>query len=346
MRIGISGWPPVRQVHRLIVQEFIEKVLESHQITILQPPGIANPLTQVGMVHELESSTNPWSRLVFEQMVVPQAAAHLGLELLLYPHLTAPLRSSVPVLALNIPEIGSTGLNVISRIGSAIAAAGARGAEGVIGISDLEGAHAIELPPYLDSRFDPHGANSHGLELPSDFVLCLDTSVAGLRLLLAAWSWVDSALGDTVSLVVAGIDAPLQSELHKQAEQLGLSQSLITITDLDLPQVPQLYRDSTVLLMPEQLPWGQPLRWAMATGVPIVSIQKAEIELVVGQAAYLVPERDARKLGAACLTLLVEPELARSLSEKGLLKAAEVHRNDAGEVFTEAIRAITHNTGV
>jgi glycosyltransferase involved in cell wall biosynthesis len=332
----------MREVHRLVVQEFIETVIGSHQITIFHPRGFAEPFSKIGVIHELEVGRSAWSRLDFEHRVVPRAAAKLGMHALLYPYLTAPLRSSVPILALNIPVSLPKRSGSIARIGLALAAAGARGASGVIGISDLEETNSIELPAYVGGGFKPTKEldNVHHMELPSEFVLSLSASDSALPLLLAAWSWVEGSMGDTFPMVVAGIGDTTTSDIHKRTNELGIADSVLTVQDLDLSTMALLFSKASVFLAADVLPWGQPLRWAMAAGLPIASVQNAEVERVVGDAAYLVQDNDARSLGAACLTLLVEEQMAVSLKEKGIKRATAYQSGEAVAAFDEALLSI------
>ena len=59
----------------------------------------------------------------------------------------------------------------------------------------------------------------------------------------------------------------------------------------------------------------------MGCGVPVAGLNSPEADSVLGEAAYLVPPGEARRLGAACLTLLVEEQVATALAQKGLARA-------------------------
>lgn len=54
-------------------------------------------------------------------------------------------------------------------------------------------------------------------------------------------------------------------------------------------------------------------------------VQAVEAESILGDAAYVTPADDTRALGAACLSLLVDDNLAESLRAAGVRRAAAFH---------------------
>jgi len=92
-------------------------------------------------------------------------------------------------------------------------------------------------------------------------------------------------------------------------------------------QLPALYRGATVFLHLGFTANGQELRWALATGTPVAGVKTPAAAAILGEAGYLVGDGDARTLGAACLTLLVErDEMGRRLGQAGMLRAGGYHR--------------------
>jgi glycosyltransferase involved in cell wall biosynthesis len=93
---------------------------------------------------------------------------------------------------------------------------------------------------------------------------------------------------------------------------------------LSLPSLAALYRGCSLLFHPVQPSvWGDPLRLALAAGRPIVGVEAPAVSGIVGPAAYLVPAADARKQGAAMLTVLVEESLADHLASSALQRAGD-----------------------
>lgn len=301
----------------------------------------------VGVVERLRDGGSAWSRLVFEQNSVPRAAARLGLELVIYPHAAAPLRSQLPALALNFPYQSAPRSGILEKLASAVAAAGARGAAGLIEIGEDREVEGFTLPPYVGHGFRPLPGEGKGaeLDLPPEFVLCPGVSSESIPLLLASWSWVEGSLGDSYPLVVANGQPALDRMLLARARELDLQDSVRVLGQVGLSSTPRLFQSAAAMLCPQRLPWGQPLRWALATGLPIATVQSEGVESIVGDAAYVVPPGDARALGAACLTLLVEPEMARGLKDRGLIRATAFHQHAPADAFNRAMGNVLRRNG-
>jgi glycosyltransferase involved in cell wall biosynthesis len=127
----------------------------------------------------------------------------------------------------------------------------------------------------------------------------------------------------------------------------GLEDSVQLLNSLDWYQLPALYRGAQAFLHTGSSQTGQEFRWALAAGVPIASVEGSHAASIAGEAAYLAPRGDTRALGAACLTLLVEPEaVAKPLRQKGLLRAGAYHGEEPREawyrVFEEVYRGDRH----
>ena len=60
----------------------------------------------------------------------------------------------------------------------------------------------------------------------------------------------------------------------------------------------------------------------MACGKPLVASETALTGAIVGPAAYLAPPGDARSLGAALVTVIVEEQVAENLSAAASQRSA------------------------
>jgi glycosyltransferase involved in cell wall biosynthesis len=60
----------------------------------------------------------------------------------------------------------------------------------------------------------------------------------------------------------------------------------------------------------------------MACGKPLVASETALTDAIVGPAAYLAPPGDARSLGAALVTVIVEEQVAENLSAAASRRSA------------------------
>ena len=62
---------------------------------------------------------------------------------------------------------------------------------------------------------------------------------------------------------------------------------------------------------------------AMAAGIPLISSDGGALREVVGDGGLVVPAGDERALASAISDVLTFPELAKSLSNKGLKRVEE-----------------------
>ncbi len=238
---------------------------------------------------------------------------------------------------------------VIGRIRWALGQAGMRGAAAVLAYSDtpswLEGRRNLRhLPPAVGGDYRPiRGAGDertwrrYGLH--SGYVLSYGAEGVDLPFLLAAWTWVDGSLGDANPLVLLGLLESEAEEARRRAAGLDLLESVRILTKFDIRDLPSLYRGASAFLHPGYSEIGQELRWAMASGVPIAAVDTQLSTSVLGKSAYLTPRGDARALGAACLTLLVEPDaVAKPLQDKGLIQARGFHGERPWAAYAGALK--------
>lgn len=87
-------------------------------------------------------------------------------------------------------------------------------------------------------------------------------------------------------------------------------------------ELPAIYNLADVFLFPSRHEgFGIPLLEAMACGCPVVTSTAGSCPEVVGDAAILVDPTDPASIAAATAKILGDPEMARSLRERGLLRA-------------------------
>jgi glycosyltransferase involved in cell wall biosynthesis len=177
------------------------------------------------------------------------------------------------------------------------------------------------LPPLVEPALPLAGTQS--LDLPETYVLgCISAGAPGLELALDAWSWAAGPVGRDYPLLLVGVDAE-QTGLARQAELRGVAGTLQALAPLPPRDLAQVVSRAAVVFHPQALPpWGSLLRLALALGKPLVAAQDPLTEAVVGPAAYLAPAGDARTLGAGILTLIVNEEVAGSLSTAAVQRAA------------------------
>ena len=85
---------------------------------------------------------------------------------------------------------------------------------------------------------------------------------------------------------------------------------------------------------------------AMACGCPVITSRTSSLPEVVGDAAILVNPTDAGELEGAMDRILSDPELRRSLIQKGAKRAEECSwRAGAEDIIRGCVRLVEGNSG-
>lgn len=293
-------------------------------------------------------------KMLFEQRGYPRALARLRADVAHVPYWAPPLRSPIPVVCSVLDVIPlvireyRTGL--LNRAYTSLVTAAARGAAQIVTISDASRDDIIAqigVPPervsvtYLaaDRAFHPEGDRQadaaartrYGLDDVDDFVLYLGSYNAhkNLHLLLAAYTYVAQGVGPDVPLVLAGHVPPHWAEprfpdLPAYINELGLDNYVRWIGPVDEADKPALYRLASVFAFPSRYEgFGLGPLEAMASGTPVVACNTSSIPEVTGDAAYLVDTTDSKAMGGAILSLLMQPEHARQMANRGLARSRE-----------------------
>jgi len=157
-----------------------------------------------------------------------------------------------------------------------------------------------------------------GLRLPGwaagTTVLAHGVSRVELPLLLSAWTWVASA--SDAQLVVLTAEPRIRDAIQIESKQLGVAEAVVVPTDLEPRHVPWLYARARVLLLTET---GGAFAGVLGDGEPSASGSRRRAKGWARCSAMRLPRatRDARALGAACLSLLVDDRLSADLSDRG-----------------------------
>lgn len=292
------------------------------QLSVLHPLGFVDTLPDGIRSHPLPVRPGAWGRLRYEQFDLPRAARRLNCHLLLVVDGGAPIASRLPTAAMATGGRAGRTPGLAEGLQLAAGRAGRSVTRLTLYPDDLQ---ADEELPKNGERFTPF--LSPAFDQPADsksrsYVLCYGLRQHQVGLLLAAWSWIDGSLGDTYPLVLLGSSPELEAFVRLAAEPLNLNDSIAFRPEVDLNSLPSIYRAAAVFLSSGAAASGQTLRWALASGTPVASVDGPVAASILGGAGYLAPEGDARALGAACLSLLVQEQLADQLRERGKRIAA------------------------
>lgn len=325
---------------REVLQTFADEANE--EMVALVPASAAAKIPPGLTVHAVPPPSTALAELAFELRGVARLAAALGGDVLYGLEESAPWRSPIPVVATaGIPSRAGRGLG--PRLETALRHASLGGAAAVLLADDLPERpelHRVQrVPPLVSRSFHPE-APGDSSSLNVDSVLAWLEGRLGLKRVLAAWTWVDASLGDSVKLTLLCPTAGWAQEARTEANSLGIGESVETVGFYEEPDVAGFYRRARVLLHAGDISTPQIFRWALASGVPLAAESSAAAAAVVGAAAYLVPPSDTRALGAAVLTLLVEDSVAGALRERGLERAEAYDARQALGRRLEILRSI------
>ncbi|TFH33313.1 MAG: hypothetical protein E4G99_11590 [Anaerolineales bacterium] len=299
------------------------------------------PISQLQEIGQGPMSTAPWhldgrTALAFLQRQLPQAAHDARASIILSLFGRAPLRAPVPTFSY-LPDLqAKPAMSFMERIAAAAGRAGTDGAAGWVGYADepdldSSSLDRITLDPWVDPCFhpDPTPEDSRYLEalnLTPGYALGFGFSMDELPLLMAAWSWVVGSTGDSIPLVLLGMAGEAQAAIKDRVYPLNFDNTIQVRSTPPLEQLATLYRRADLFVSGGKRANAPVLRWALASGTPLAAIEAAHTESILGEAAYLTPAGDARRLGAAMLSILVEPALAAQLRERADARAGSYHR--------------------
>lgn len=202
----------------------------------------------------------------------------------------------------------------------------------------------VKLPPLVHPAFKPHRRRENNPSisaLPDAFVLYHGPEEPeDLYPLLEAWSWAAGSIGEGVPLVILSEGANAGLNLDEKLVDPELMKSVRVLSRPSTGNPATFMADTYMqaqafFTTAEMLPWGDPMRNAMRCGLPVAAVETKWTGAAVGPAAYLAPKGDARALGAALLTLVVEEEAAEKMGEAAAARAEEWQPKLFGERLLE-----------
>lgn len=353
MRLAINGWflEPThtgssQYLHGLLAH--LPAAAPELELHVIAPAALGEaPKLPDGIhLHDAGTGRGHVSKLLFEQLHFPRAAQRLNARLMHVPYWAPPLRAALPfVLTVHdlIPMlVPAERGGLLARLYTALAAAATPGAAQIVADSHSSAHDILRLLRVAENKlhtvqlaagvqFTPvpqlHDAAARArYALPESYVLYLGgfQPRKNVGALISAWTWAHGPVGDQYPLVIAGA-LPAHSTLQQDAQSLDVAESVRFIGAVREQDKPAIYRGATCLVYPSLYEgFGLPPLEAMACGVPVITSNSSALGEVVGDAAYLVADpHDARQLGAAIISLVVDGSLADDLRARGLKQAAK-----------------------
>lgn len=380
MRVLYDGWSLVRNpispsaLHLLAILENLTNEIDP---VVAFPEPAAEWIGDIPV--EIRATPNTASgRLRWEQVVIPMLGRKLKVQLLHLTTSTAPLVSGLRTLFspsefgagmdsfLDVTQSPMESASFFPRLRRSSAQGGMAQVKEILWPTDLprSAAHAslVSLPPIVPIDFIPH--TDRQIPNPGEKVDLIDDRVAQLALpesfvlyhgpgdrqylkqLLQAWNWAADAIGASTPLLVIGLEGTAQYIFSDLVEELKLGDNLRLLQDVKPDLLPILYRNCTAVFHPAPASaWCGPVRLALASGKPLVAGENSFTEAITGPAAYLADGKDARALGAALITIIVEEQVAESLSAAAITRTASWISTGFGEQLHLRYQAVLLESG-
>lgn len=158
----------------------------------------------------------------------------------------------------------------------------------------------------------------------SPYLICLGTLEPRKNLdrLIAAWLSLPLVERNGIRLVVVGMKGWMINHLLERHNQADNSVEFTGFIDDAI--LNNLLRNALALVYPSLYEgFGLPVIEAMACGTPVLTSDLGATREVAGDAALLIDPLDSEAIAHALHRLIVDRNLRRSLSEKGLVRAQQ-----------------------
>ena len=356
MRLALNGWF-YDQPHTgsgQYLRWLLHYMPDDIEVTLITPSAVRNQKSEINnqkfKISNLQSPISNLGKVYFEQIAFPNACRDLKVHLAHIPYWAPPLNSPVPfvvtihdIMPLLLPEYNDT---IKLRLYNALVSAASSGANHIIADSESSRQDILKhlrLPqekvtsillaaspdyfPRLGALVDIAARQKYNL--PESYVLYLGGfhPRKNVRQLLSAWTWASNSIGEHYPLVIAGAlpkkNDRFYDDFERYAEELEIKDSVRFIGAVDEDDKAAIYRGAACFVFPSRYEgFGLPPLEAMACGTPVVTTAFSSIPEVVGEAAYLIQNPDdARALGAAILSVVVNDDLSQRLINDGLFHA-------------------------
>ena len=125
-------------------------------------------------------------------------------------------------------------------------------------------------------------------------------------------------------LVIVGAPKWKYSSVFSTLEQLQLTSDVHFTGYVPEEDLPVLYNGASLFVFPSLYEgFGLPVLEAMSCGTPVIASNCASLPEVAGQAALLIDPMDIHTISGAIQQVLGEPDLARSMRQKGIVQAQQ-----------------------
>ncbi|MBN2224704.1 MAG: glycosyltransferase family 4 protein [Deltaproteobacteria bacterium] len=158
-------------------------------------------------------------------------------------------------------------------------------------------------------------------KLPSKYILFLGTldPRKNIRLLLDAYTLLNSSLREKYHIVLAGWKGWDYEGVFRRIDDLGIRSSTIYLGYVRDDEVPLLYNGASLFVYPSFYEgFGLPLLEAMACGCPVITTNASSLPEVVGDGGVMVDPYDEYGMRDKMEMILTDDKTRTGLREYGL----------------------------
>ncbi|HYK07945.1 MAG TPA: glycosyltransferase family 1 protein [Candidatus Eisenbacteria bacterium] len=187
-------------------------------------------------------------------------------------------------------------------------------------------------------------------KLPDSFVLYVGDATPNKNLP----TLVKAVLRTTIPLVMVGkslVDESVDVSnkwakdiKEVRALQKANSQQIRFLGFVDDEDLIALYNLASVFVMPSLYEgFGLPILEAMQSGCPVITSSKGSLREVAGDSAYIVDSYDVSAMAQAIQKVIGDRQLAKKLSQKGLLQAKKFSWEKTANQTVDVYKKVTQN---
>jgi alpha-1,3-rhamnosyl/mannosyltransferase len=197
----------------------------------------------------------------------------------------------------------------------------------------------VSIPEAADAAFRPADTPRKNGRLRILFVGRRDP-YKNLTGLVEAFAQVRARGIDAVLRVIGPEDARYP-EAPRRALELGVNDHIEWAGYVADRKLAEQYQQSDVFVLASKYEgFGLTVLEAMACGTPVVCSNISSLPEVAGDAALLVDPQNPGDIAGAIARMLTEPQLAASLREKGLARAAQFSWKRTAELTLKAYESL------
>lgn len=152
------------------------------------------------------------------------------------------------------------------------------------------------------------------------------------------------ATGLDMHYAIAGAKGWLEEEMQQTIASAGMEDYVHILGHVDDEDLPALYSDSRMLLMPSLYEgFGLPILEAMACGVPVITSKISSLPEVAGDAAILVDPIDTDAIRIAILSVETDTTLREQLVQKGYRQAERFSWQRSAAQLLSVYKSLLHD---